>query len=69
MKERVDEEKRENGEKKGRINSENDRKSRELALIKTAPSLLIAASITSTLWSKVVTSSCYLHTYTHHTED
>lgn len=33
----------------------------ELALTETAASLMIATSITSSLWSKVVTSCCYLH--------
>lgn len=49
-------------------NSEHDRKGAislrsELSLIKTAASMLIAASITPSLWSKVMASSCYLHTY------
>lgn len=54
--------------KKQRNISEHDRKgaislSGELSLIKTAASTLIAASITPSLWSKVVASSCYLHTH------
>lgn len=37
--------------------------STELSLIKTAASTPVAASITPSLWSEVVASGCYLHTY------
>lgn len=69
MRQREKDLKRINEEERGirQNNSESERKreipplSSQLALIKTAASLLIVASITCSLWSKVVASSCYVH--------